>query len=122
MSDCFVTVSEFDTYTNNFDEDLKGPTIAIFSYEDALAGIKSLFSFIDQNELPKVKSGLIDGAYTQAIQLETLSKLPSKEELLTRLVIQMKVPVTGFVGVLGGVNRKLVYALSAVASKKEVEQ
>ncbi len=107
--------------TSNFEKDLKGSTVAIFSYEDTLTDIKSLFKFINQNELPKVKSGLFDGVYTPAKDLEALSTLPSKEELLTKILIQMKMPITGFVGVIGGVNRKLVYALNAVAIKKGVE-
>ncbi len=101
---------------------LKGQTTAIFSYEDAIAPLKALFDFAKKIDLVKVKAGIVDGKYAGADEVETLSKLPSKEQLIAQVIGTMKSPLTGFVNVLGGTQRKFVYAMAALAKKKEVQQ
>ncbi len=102
--------------------DLTGPTLTIFSLTDAIAGIKTVFDFSKKNELPEIRAGIIDGQVVSGDQLKILSTLPSKEELLTKIVISMKSPITGFVGVLTGTKRNFVSVLSEIATKKEVAQ
>ncbi len=101
--------------------DLKGSTIAIFGYNDPIAPIKALVEFAKKFELIKIKSGLVDDKYASAADVDTLSKLPSKEQLIAQVLGTMKSPLSGFVNVLSGTPRKLVYALSAIAKHKEVQ-
>jgi large subunit ribosomal protein L10 len=102
-------------------EKLKGPVATFFTHEDAIAPLKALVEFAKKFELPTIKIGIIDGEVASAEKLEILSKLPSKEELLARIIGSLKSSITGFVNVLGGSQKKLVYALSAVADKKAQE-
>jgi large subunit ribosomal protein L10 len=44
--------------------------------------------------------------------------LPSREVLIAKALGSMKSPISGIVQVLAGPQRKLVYALSAVAQAK----
>ena len=106
-------------------EQLKGPIATVFSYEDAIAPIKILAQFaqnlITQGRevgLPKIKAGIIDGQFTSAEKIGILANLPTREELIAKLVSTMKSPLAGLVNVLNGNQRKLVYALSAIARKK----
>ncbi len=99
---------------------LKGPTMAIFSYEDAVEALKILFKFAEDNDdLPAIKSGIVDGNLLGLTDLETLSKLPSRLELIAKVLGSMQAPLSGFVGVLGGVQRNFVYALAEIAKTKE---
>ena len=101
-------------------EELTGPTLTVFAYEDPISSIKVLLEYAEQNEdKPVVKAGLVDGILTNAADLEVLSKLPSKEQLLAQIVGGMKAPINNFVGVLGGVQRNFVYALAEIAKQKE---
>jgi large subunit ribosomal protein L10 len=50
--------------------------------------------------------------------IKGLAELPSKDVLFGRMLGSMKAPVTGLVGVLSGVPRKLVYALNAIQGQK----
>ena len=100
--------------------ELNGPTMTVFSYEDAIASIKTLFEFAELNDdLPTVKAGIVEGQFTSAENLNVLSKLPGKEQLIAQVIGTMQQPITGIVGVLNSVQRNFVYALSEIAKKKE---
>ena len=106
------------TNVSGLDETLSGPTAIVLGYADALSPIKAVFEFVKKYELPKIKGGILDGRLSNAAELETLSKLPSREQLIARVVGGLKSPLNGLVGTLNGVQRKFVYALSAIAEKK----
>lgn len=114
-----IALNEEKIDTSDIEEDLKGPTTAIFSYKDPIAPIKTLFDFAKTLELPKVKSAFIEGVYNTAQQVEILSQLPSREELLAQVARGFNSPLTGFANVIGGVQRKFLYALSALSNKKK---
>lgn len=101
---------------------LEGPTAAIFSYKDPISPIKKLYEFADEHDLPEVKAAYIGTDYNSGDQVKVLSELPSKEELLTQVVVGLSPPIKGFASVLGGVQRNFVYAIKAVADKKEVSE
>ena len=100
------------------ENDLKGPTMAIFSFSDPIAPIKIIYEFAKKYELPKAKSALIEGIYKNAIEIEELKDIPSKEELMGRFVRSLGSPVSKLVFTLGGIQNKIVFAVSAIASKK----
>lgn len=98
--------------------ELKGPTAAIFSYDDPISAIKTIYEFAGQNELPKVKFSFVEKTYTTESNLKILSTLPSREELIARVVGRMKSPLNGVVNVFGGTQRKFVTVLSRIAESK----
>jgi large subunit ribosomal protein L10 len=116
-----IALEEEKVGSKKVSESLEGPVATFFTQEDAITPLKAIVEFAKQFELPTIKIGIIDGEVTSAEKLGVLSLLPSKEELLTMLVRGLKSPITKFVNVLGGSQRKLVYALSAVADKKAQE-
>ena len=93
-----VALKEENIDTDSLENDLKGPTAAFFSYGDPIAVIKTIFAFAQQTEI--------------------LSNLPSRDELIAQTVWGLKSPLSGLVNTLGGVQRKFVYALSAIKDKK----
>jgi large subunit ribosomal protein L10 len=113
-----IALNEENIDTSELEKDLKGNTAVIFSYGDAVKPIKSLFDFIKKVELPKVKAGIFEGKYSNAADVELISKLPSKEQLIAQFIGGLKSPLSGVVGVFGGVQRKFVYAVKAIADKK----
>ena len=44
--------------------------------------------------------------------------MPSKEELIAKMLGSLQAPISNFVGVLSAMPRSLVIALNAVAEKK----
>jgi large subunit ribosomal protein L10 len=99
-------------------EVLEGQTVAILSYQDPLATIKSFFDFSTKVEKLKAKAGIFENKYLSEKELDALSKLPSKQELIGKLVGSMKSPIFGFVGTLSQTKAQVVYAFKAIADKK----
>jgi large subunit ribosomal protein L10 len=114
-----LALKEENVQVKEAEKDLEGPTAIIFAYNDAVAPIKALFDFIKKVELPKIRSAIFDGKYATAAQVETISKLPSREQLIAQVVGGFKSPLNGIVGALNGVQRKFVYSLAAIAEKKK---
>lgn len=94
---------------------LPGPTITLLAYEDEIAPIKALAEFAKTHELPKIKAGFLAKEPLSKEQVETLANLPTRIELLAKTVGSLKSPISGFVNVLQGSLRKLVYVLKAVS-------
>jgi large subunit ribosomal protein L10 len=100
------------------EKDLEGPTMTVFGFSDPIAPIKALFEFIKNFELPKVKSAIIEGVYNDSEKVQLIKDEPSKEVLLAKFIGGLNAPITGLVSVMGGVQRKFAYAMSAIAKKK----
>jgi large subunit ribosomal protein L10 len=102
-------------------ESLEGMSALIFSYDDAVAAIKKLFDFHKETEKLSIKQGLMDDKVLSAAEVETLSKLPSKTELIGMLMARLQGPAYGLVNVMTAPTRNLVYALKAVVDKGETK-
>ncbi len=97
----------------------KGPTAVAFGYDDAVAPAKILTKFIKDVKKTEIKGGILEGKVLDASGVENLAKLPSKEELIAKMLGSMNAPITNFVGVLAAVPRSLVCALNAIREQKE---
>ncbi|MCI1820730.1 MAG: 50S ribosomal protein L10 [Megasphaera sp.] len=102
-------------------EHLEGPTALAFSTEDAIAPAKILKEFIKETKTQalEIKAGLVDGQVIDSVAVNALADLPSREELLAKLVGSMQAPISGIVNVLQGNIRNMVYVLNAVREQKE---
>lgn len=100
---------------------LKGPTAIAFGTEDPVAPAKILAKAIKDMKKMEMKAGVVDSKVIDAAGAEALAKLPSKEELIAKMLGSMNAPISNFVGVLNGTMRALVYALNAVAEQKQQE-
>ena len=106
------------------DEHLEGTTAFAFSAEDAVAPAKVIIGFIKKNKLEDtevltVKVGMVDGKVIGLKEVKALASLPSREELLAKLLGSMNAPISNTVNVLQGVIRNAVYVLDAIRAQKE---
>jgi large subunit ribosomal protein L10 len=97
---------------------LQGPTGVAFAGGDIAAVAKALVQFANESKKLHIKAGLIDGQIYDAAKIDALSRVPSRPELLSKLVGSLHAPLHGLVGVLHGNKRKLVQLLSAIHAKK----
>ncbi len=100
---------------------LDGKLAVVFSYGDELAAAKIIDNFRkDKEKADKLHflGGILEGKLLSKEDIETFAKLPSKQELYAKLVGSINAPVSGFVNVLAGNLRNLVYVLKAIEEKK----
>lgn len=97
-----------------------GPT-AIAVSSDEVAPAKAMFKFSKEVKTFELKAGAVDGRIIDMEGLERLSNMPSKEELLAKMLGSMNSPITGFVNVLNGNIRGLAVALNAIMEQKQNE-
>ena len=96
---------------------LVGPTAVALVSNEAGPVAKELVTFAKDGVLV-VKGGIIDGNVFDADQIVEFSKLPTRLELIARLMGTMNAPLQNVVYVLNAVPQKLVRTLQAVADKK----
>jgi large subunit ribosomal protein L10 len=99
------------------DEYLTGPTALALPTGESGAVAKVLVEFA-KNAPMSIKGGIVDGNVFNASQMEEFSKLPTKDELIAKLMGTMRAPVQNVVYVLNAVPTKLVRTLQAVADAK----
>ena len=75
-------------------------------------------SFEAANPNVKVKAALLDGKPVAAKELETLANLPSRTELVGKLLGLMQSPIRRLVTVLAAPHRNVAATLAAVAQQK----
>lgn len=96
----------------------KGTTAVTMSYQDPVAPAKVVIDFVKDNPQLAIRAACMDGKALSTDDIIALSKLPSKEILLGKLLSVMNGVPTGFVRVLNGVPSNLVYALNAIGNQK----
>ena len=101
------------------DNYLKGPLAMVSSKNDPVAPAKLISEFIKDNRIMEIKGGLVEGKVIDADAVKALANLPPREVLIARLLGSMQSPISGFVNVLQGNIRNLVYTLDAVRQQKE---
>ena len=110
-----------DLKIEGMDEHLLGPSA--FAFGDAVSPAKIITDFIDADKenvkKMQIKAGIIDGRAIDANEVRALSKLPSREVLIAKMMGSMNAPITNFVGVLSATLRSLVYAMDSVRQQKE---
>jgi len=101
------------------DDFLKGPTTCTIVKGDVAAAAKELKKYSKEFDKFSVRAGMLDGNVLSADDVSTLADLPSREELLAKMLSTFNAPVTNFVSLLGNIPRSLLNVLTAIKDKKE---
>ena len=87
--------------------------------EDPVAAAKVLHTYAKTNDKLVIKGGAMPGQLMTAKEIGALATLPSRDQLLAKLMGTMQAPVTQFVQTLNQVPGKFVRTLAAVRDQKE---
>ncbi len=99
------------------DNYLLGPSAVAFAKDDYVSSSKILSDFAKNSSL-ELKGGYADSRAVSKSEVEELAKLPSKEVILSKVLACLKSPASGFINVLNGPIRSLVYTLKAISEQK----
>ena len=84
-------------------KDLEGPTAVAISKEDATAPARVVANFAKTAPKLEMKSGIVEGSYYDAEGIKAISQIPSREELLSRLLGSLQSPITNLARVINQV-------------------
>lgn len=100
-------------------EHFTGPVAIAFSYKDSAATAKALTGFAKDVEQLEIKAGSLQGKVLDMAAIKSLSALPSKEELLAKLLGTLNEVPGSFVKVLAAVPKSFVQVVNAVGEQKK---
>jgi len=99
-------------------EHMVGPLVYGIS-PDPVATAKVLNEFAKTNEKLVIKAGAMPNAVITAKEVKALALMPSREQLIAKLLGTMQAPVVQFVRTLNEVPSRFVRTLAAVRDQKE---
>ncbi len=98
---------------------LTGANTYVIGYDDPVAPAKILDDFNKKNEILKLKAVLFEGKVLSADEAKNISKLPSRDALLGKLVGMLQSPMTKFAATIKAPMQNLVGVLNALKDSKE---
>jgi large subunit ribosomal protein L10 len=107
-----------DTPFKGLTDKMVGP-LAYGISSDPVAVAKVLQEFAKENEKFVIKAGAMPNVVMSAREVAELAKMPSRQELLAKLVATMQAPIAKFVRTLNEVPGKFARTLAAVRDHKE---
>tara|TARA_B100000029_G_scaffold459602_1_gene489892 strand:+ start:2224 stop:2739 length:516 start_codon:yes stop_codon:yes gene_type:complete len=107
-----------DTDLEQLFQDTKGETAIAFLGDNYVEATKAFIEIQKDHPSLAIKLGFIEGKHLNESELEAISKLPSREILLSQLLSQLKQPVVKFLGVSKAIPMKLVILLNNLKNKK----
>lgn len=85
---------------------LEGPTALAVSKTDSTAPARILAKFAKTAPALELKAGIIEGGYYDFNTISVMANIPSREELISRLLGSMKSPITNLARVLNQIAEK----------------
>lgn len=96
---------------------LEGTTAVAIGYQDEVTPAKIVCNCVKETKKMTIKFGILNGVSVDAHNIEALASLPSKEELIAKLLGTLNNTASSLCRVLSAPTRGLVVALNAVATK-----
>ena len=95
-----------DLGVTDFDEDLNGPTSVAFGADETGAAKVIIDAVKKYDNKVTVKSAYVDGGKVDVNGVKELAAMPSKEELIAKMLGSLQAPISNFVGVLSAMPRR----------------
>lgn len=97
--------------------DMAGQVALVFGFKDEVAPVKALWEFEEKNKFPAILGAYLDQEFLGKEEAIELAKLPSKQELLARLINSLRSPAYRLVNALEYNLKGLVYLLNKIADQ-----
>ncbi len=118
LKNTLVRRAVVDTPFASLAEKMTGP-LAFAISADPVAAAKVLNDFAKGNEHFVIKGGAMPNVVMSPKEVSSLASLPSRDELLAKLMGTMQAPVTKFVQTLNEVPGRFVRTLAAYRDKQQ---
>jgi large subunit ribosomal protein L10 len=99
-------------------EQFAGPTAVAYNATDAVALAKALTKFAKDTPSVRFKGAMLDGQIVAATAIQSIATLPSRNELIAKLLWVMQSPIRGLATVLQANIRNIAVVLSEIAKQR----
>ena len=99
-------------------EQFTGPTAIAFNAKDAVALAKALTKFAKDVPAVRFKGAMLDGQIVSTEQIQTIATLPSREELVAKLLYVLQSPMRGLATVLQANIRNLAVVIDQIGKQR----
>ena len=99
-------------------EQFNGPTAIAFNAADAVALAKALTKFAKDVPAVRFKGAMLNGQVVPTEQIQTIATLPSREELVSKLLFVLQSPIRGLATVLQANIRNLAVVIDQIGKQR----
>ena len=107
------------TPLKNISNEFTGPTAVAYSKNDPVSLAKVLTKFAKENSQFTFKAGIVEGRVISIKDVDALATMPSKEELISKVMFLLNAQAQRLATALAGTARNLAVVVSEVAKQKE---
>lgn len=110
-----VPGEQLEKFLSNFD----GPCLLVFAEKDPVTPTKVISNFIKDKKKLRVKGGWLDGKYLDPKGVEMLAQMPSREEILAKLLALINTPATQLLRLMNAPGSQVARVVEAQRVKLE---
>jgi large subunit ribosomal protein L10 len=122
VKNSLLRIASKETGIEKINDLFEGPTAVAICDDDPASVAKVFVDSMKVYSAVRLKGGIVDGKVIGSEEVTRLSRLPSKEVLLSQFVGMLTNPIANFIGVLTELQRSLVYVLNSLKEAKEKEE
>lgn len=101
---------------------LEGSTSIAYNNTDPVALAKALTAYAKTNPVFVFKSGMVEGRVVNLADLQAIASLPSKEELIAKLLFLLNAPAQRIAVATNGVARNLAIVVGQAVEQKKFQE
>jgi large subunit ribosomal protein L10 len=103
-------------------KNLEGVNSIAYTHGDPVALAKALSKYAKDNPEYSFKAGVVEGRVISLKEIEALSKMPSKEEIYSKLLFLISAPAQRLVTVMNAVGRDLAVVVNQGVEENKFKQ
>jgi large subunit ribosomal protein L10 len=100
-------------------KDLAGVTSIAYTTGDPVALAKALQKYVKDNPELTFKAGVVDGRVINIKEIEALATMPSKEEIMSKLLFLINAPAQRLVTVMNAVGRDVAVVINQAVKENK---
>jgi len=102
----FINFAIKGTEFEGISEYLEGPTAIAISKDDATAPARVIAKFAKEAPILEIKGGVVEGTVYDAKGIAQIASIPSRDELISKLLGSLQSPITNFARVMNQLAEK----------------
>jgi large subunit ribosomal protein L10 len=122
VKNTLVRLAAQGTPAGNLSKSFDGSTAIAYNDKDPVALAKALTAYAKTNPLFVFKAGMVEGRVVNIEDFATIAALPSKEELIAKVLFLVNAPAQRLAVALNGVARNLAIVVGQAIEQKKFQE